>query len=163
MRHFLDALTPALMGLLPADGKMLDIGSGGGLPGIPLAILMPDTQFVLIESNRRKSTFLSKMRRELMLDNVTVKLARVESIPKPSELYDGAVARAVASVSRLVTWSGRMLKPGGKLVCYKGPKPEEEIESARAVLEEEKMVLEDIYRYHEDVSESPTLVVLRKL
>lgn len=168
LRHFLDSLTPALEGVLPTDGTILDVGSGGGFPGIPLAIFMPDTDFVLVESNRKKSVFLRKMRRVLVLNNVTVKHTRAESLPGLERLYDGAVARAVASIDQLATWCGRVLKPGGKLICYKGPKPEEEIGSARAAIAAQGMVLDDIHRYNEDTpgpSEPPgppTLVVLRK-
>ena len=165
LRHFLDSLTPALKGVLPTGGTVLDIGSGGGFPGIPLAIFRPDTDFVLIESNQKKSVFLRKMRRVLVLNNVTVKHARAESLPKPERLYDGAVARAVTSIDQLVTWCGRVLKPGGALICYKGPKPEEEIDSARAAISAQGMVLDGIHRYNATDPGSPgmpTLVVLRK-
>ena len=164
LRHFLDSLTPALKGILPTGGKMLDIGSGGGFPGIPLAIFLPDTNFVLVESNRKKSAFLRKMRRVLALNNVTVQNDRAESLAEtlPGRLYDGAVARAVASIGQLATWCGRVLKPGGKLICYKGPHPEEEIDAARNIMKEQDMILEGIHTYEAGASEPPTLVVLRK-
>ncbi|MCY3772893.1 MAG: 16S rRNA (guanine(527)-N(7))-methyltransferase RsmG [Gemmatimonadetes bacterium] len=161
-RHFLDSLMPVLKGILPTDGTILDIGSGGGFPGIPLAILLPDTDFVLVESNRRKSTFLRKMRRVLVLNNVTVEHTRAESLLEPEKLYDGAVARAVASIGQLVTWCGPVLKPEGKLICYKGPMPEEETKSARAAMAAQGMVVDGIHRYDADAPRSPTLVVLRK-
>ena len=168
LRHFLDSLTPALQGVLPTGGTILDIGSGGGFPGIPLAIFAPDTDFVLVESNRKKSVFLRKMRRVLVLNNVTVKHTRAESLPELERSCDGAVARAVTSIGHLAIWCGRVLKPGGKLICYKGPKFEEEIESARAAIAAQNMVLDGIHRYNDDVSGPsslagpPTLVVLRK-
>lgn len=165
LRHFLDSLAPALKGVLPTGGTVLDIGSGGGFPGIPLAIFMPETNFVLVESNRKKSVFLRKMGRVLVLDNVTVTHTRAESLPEPERLYDGAVARAVASIGQLVTWCGRVLKPGGELICYKGPKPEEEIDSASAAISAQGMVLDGIHRYNAADPGSPgmpTLVVLRK-
>ena len=164
LRHFLDSLTPALKGILPTGGTMLDIGSGGGFPGIPLAIFLPDTNFVLVESNRKKSAFLRKMRRVLALNNVTVQNDRAESLAEtlPGRLYDGAVARAVASIGQLATWCGRVLKPGGKLICYKGPHPEEEIDAARNIMKEQDMILEGIHTYEAGASEPPTLVVLRK-
>ena len=164
LRHFLDSLTPALKGILPTGGTMLDIGSGGGFPGIPLAIFLPDTNFVLVESNRKKSAFLRKMRRVLALNNVTVQNDRAESLAEtlPGRLYNGAVARAVASIGQLAIWCGRVLKPGGKLICYKGPHPEEEIDAARNIMKEQDMILEGIHTYEAGASEPPTLVVLRK-
>lgn len=163
-RHFLDSLTPALKGIIPTGGTMLDIGSGGGFPGIPLAIFLPDTDFVLVESNRKKSVFLRKMRRVLALSNVTVQNDRAESLAEtlPGRLYDGAVARAVASIGQLANWSGGVLKPGGKLICYKGPRPEEEIDAARTIMKEQDMILEGMHTYEAGASELPTLVVLRK-
>lgn len=161
-RHFLDSLTPALGGVLPTGETILDIGSGGGFPGIPLAIFLPDTDFLLVESSRKKSTFLRKMRRVLMLNNVTVEHTRAESLPEPERLYAGAVARAVASIGQLATWCGRVLKPGGKLICYKGLKPEEEIDLAGTAIAAQGMVLDDIYRYDTEALGSPTLVMLRK-
>lgn len=162
-RHFLDSLMPALSGVLPTGGTILDIGSGGGFPGIPLAIFLPDTDFVLVESSRKKCAFLRKIRRLLVLNNVTVEHTRAESLTEQGRLYDGAVSRAVTSIGQLAIWSGCVLKPGGSLISYKGPKPEKETELARTVIESQGMVLEGIHRYDEDAPGSPTLVVLRKL
>ena len=163
-RHFLDSLTPALKRILSNVGTVVDVGSGGGLPGIPLAIFLPCTEFILVESSRRKSTFLNHVRRLLELRNVTVRCTRVEKMMEllPGQKYDRAVARAVGSVEQLAGLCGSMLKPEGKLICYKGPDPREEIESARPVMEKHGLVLENIYPYELKADVSPTLVVLRK-
>ncbi|MXY98158.1 MAG: 16S rRNA (guanine(527)-N(7))-methyltransferase RsmG [Gemmatimonadetes bacterium] len=163
-RHFLDSLMPALKGVLPQDGVIIDIGSGGGLPGIPLAIFLPGTNFVTVESNQKKCAFLNMVRRALSLENLNVCHARMEQLPERTSdnEYDGAVARAVGSIERLVEWSGPVLKSGGRLVCYKGPGPDAEIESAGAVMEEQDMVWEATVPYDEGAGDSPTLVVLRK-
>ncbi len=163
-RHFLDSLMPALKGVLPQDGAIVDIGSGGGLPGIPLTIFLPGTNFVTVESNQKKCAFLNMVRRALSLKNLNVCHARMEQLPERTsdDKYDGAVARAVGSIERLVEWSGPVLRPGGRLVCYKGPDPEAEIESAGAVMEEQDMVWETTVPYEEELGDSPTLVVLRK-
>lgn len=163
-RHFLDSLMPALKGVLPTGGMIVDIGSGGGFPGIPLAIYLPGTHFVTVESNQKKCAFLRLVGRALSLENLSVSNARMERLPEqaPDTMYEGAVARAVGSISRLVEWSGPVLKPGGKLVCYKGPGPEEEIESAAAGMKAQGMVWESTIPYEEGASDSPTLVVLRK-
>ena len=164
LRHFLDSLTPALKRVLPTGVKILDIGSGGGLPGIPLAILIPDTDFVLVESNRKKTTFLRHVRRMLSLSNITVMHNRVEMLSKtePMITYDGAVARAVGSFDKLAVWSSGVLKPGGKLICYKGPNPEEELEASSKAMKKHGMVLENLHRYEQGNPGSLTLVVLRK-
>ena len=164
LRHFLDSLTPALYDVLPNGDTILDIGSGCGLPGIPLAIFLPDTDFVLVESNRKKIAFLRHVRRILSLSNVTVLHCRAEMLREeaPGKVYDVAVARAVGSVGQLAAWSSCVLKPGGKLICYKGPNPEEEIEASRRDMEERGMLLENIHRYEPGNLGSLTLAVFRK-
>ncbi|MXY49175.1 MAG: 16S rRNA (guanine(527)-N(7))-methyltransferase RsmG [Gemmatimonadetes bacterium] len=163
-RHFLDSLMPALKGVLPTGGVIVDIGSGGGFPGIPLAIFLPGTHFVLVESNYKKCAFLRMLRRALSLDNLNVCNVRIERLSEKSSetLYDGAVARAVGSIGQLVEWGWPILKPGGKLICYKGPGPDEEIDSAASVMEAQGMVWEATVPYEEGVVNSPTLVVLTK-
>ena len=163
-RHFLDSVMPAVIGIMPAGGAIIDIGSGGGFPGIPLAILMPETEIVLVESNRKKSNFLRQVKRALALENVTVCNNRVENLPdnETGVLYDGAVARAVGTVSQLTSWSGRVLKPGARLICYKGPSPAEEINAAKTILDEQGMVWEGTFSYDDEQHDSPTLVVFEK-
>ncbi len=163
-RHFLDSLMPALKDALPSGGVIVDIGSGGGFPAVPLAIFLPETHFVAVESNQKKCAFLKLVRRALSLDNLNVCHGRMERLPErtPDSTYDGALARAVGPIDRLVEWSGPVLRPGGRLVCYKGPGPEAEIESAAAVMEEQDMVWEATVPYEEELGDSPTLVVLRK-
>lgn len=163
-RHFLDSLMPAVKGILTRGGVIADIGSGGGFPGIPLSIFLPDTLFVTVESNRKKCAFLKLVRRKLSLDNLSVCNDRMERLAEgaPDSLYDGAVARAVGSIGRLVEWSGPVLKQGGKLICYKGPCPEAEIESAAPFMEAQGMVWDTTVPYDEGAGDAPTLVVLRK-
>ncbi len=163
-RHFIDSLMPVVMGILPRGGSVVDVGSGGGFPGIPLAIVLPDTQFVMVESNQKKCAFLNSVRRKLSLDNLSVCNDRMERLAEGAldSLNDGAVARAVGSIGRLVEWSGPILKQGGKLICYKGPSPEAEIESAAPFIEAQGMVWETTVPYEEGAGDSPTLVVLRK-
>lgn len=163
-RHFLDSVMPVVMGHMPTGGTIIDMGSGGGLPGIPLAILAPGTSFVLVDSNRRKCVFLRQVKRVLSLRNVNVCNTRMENLPlqSPDVLYDGAVSRAVGSVAQLAGWCGGVLKPGRKLICYKGPEPEAEIESAEQVMEMQRLEWEGTYSYDEARSDSPSLVVLRK-
>lgn len=163
-RHFLDSVMPVMMGIMSPVGAVIDVGSGGGLPGIPLAIMLPENQFVLVESNRKKCAFLGQARRVLGLENVNVCNMRMEMLPEedPGVLYDVALARAVGTVGQLAGWCGSVLKPGARLICYKGPGPEEEIEAAAPVMEAQDMVWEGTYPYEEGNTGSPTLVVLKK-
>lgn len=92
-RHLMDSLTPLVRHDLLADG-VLDIGSGGGFPGIPLAICMPATQFILVERVARKCAFLRAVRRELKLDHVTVLQADLVEV-KPRWVIHTAITRAV--------------------------------------------------------------------
>jgi len=164
IRHFLDSLMPAFLNLLPPTGRILDIGSGGGFPGIPLAIFLRRATFCLVESNQRKNVFLRHVRRLLLLRNVTVNRVRVEVLERrrKGNEYDTVVARAIGTIDELVNWSSCLLKPVGKLICYKGPQPEDEIEMARISMEKQRLVLENVFKYESTDDSWLTLVVLRK-
>lgn len=124
--HLLDSL--AVLPHLPtrAGLRLIDIGSGGGLPGIPLAIVHPDWQLTLLDSNFKKATFLRQAAIELPLDNVDVVAARVEEYPGAAE-FDIAISRAFSDLAVFAGACGTMLAPGGRLVAMKGVYPHEEI------------------------------------
>jgi 16S rRNA (guanine527-N7)-methyltransferase len=122
-RHLLDSL--ALMPFL--DGATLvDLGSGAGLPGIPLAIAMPALQVILVEANGKKARFLREAQRRLALANVRVVEARAEGAqtPEPAAMV---TARALASLGDLARLAARWLRPDGRLLAMKGPGYEDEI------------------------------------
>ena len=121
--HLADSLT-LLEYLGPPPGKLADIGSGGGVPGIPLAIARPDMQVVLIESTRKKAAFLDSAVAQLKLPNVRVLPQRAEEVAHGPrrESFDFVVVRAVAAMIWLAEWSLPLLKIGGKLLALKGPK-----------------------------------------
>lgn len=121
--HLLDSLSVAPF---VTEGRLSDIGSGAGLPGIPLALIRPRLQVRLIESNGKKARFLRQAVRTLELASVEVLQARAETVPaEPPQ--DLVVARAVTSLAELVRLGGHMLKPGGELLAMKGRLPEDEI------------------------------------
>lgn len=124
-RHTLDSL--ACLPLLP-DGPLLDLGTGGGLPGVPIAICDPDRTVVLVDSTRMKCLFLRQVVSEIALSNTTVEHARVEEL---TATYSVVTARAVADLKKLWELSRDRLSPGGELVAYKGPKESEQWEKAR--------------------------------
>ena len=100
-RHILDSLSilPYLQGV-----RIIDVGAGAGLPGIPLAIAKPQCQFVLLDSNRKKTRFMQQTKTELQLENVEVICSRAETY-HPAEAFDSVVSRALASLSQIISWS----------------------------------------------------------
>lgn len=129
VQHVGDALT-VLRYLPPGDVRIADVGSGGGVPGIPLAIARPDAQFVLLESTKKKAVFLQRTAGELGLNNIRVIDARAEDAgrdPKLRESFDAVVARAVGTMDWLAEWCLPLLKKGGVMLAMKGPKASEEL------------------------------------
>ena len=137
VQHVGDALT--LLPFLPAgDVRVADVGTGGGVPGIPLAIARPDAQVVLIESTKKKAAFLSSAVTALALGNVTVSDARAEDAgqsPQFRETFDVATARAVATLDWLAEWCLPLVKPKtGKVLAMKGARAVEELQAAAKAL-----------------------------
>lgn len=123
-QHLLDSLAavPAF-----ADAKnVLDVGAGGGLPGIVLAIARPDMRVSMIDTVHKKTAFLTQAKAELGLKNVTVHTARVEQL-KVAERFDVVTSRAFAELADFVNWSGHLLSDGGRFIAMKGVMPQEEI------------------------------------
>jgi 16S rRNA (guanine527-N7)-methyltransferase len=122
--HLLDSLT-----VLPhvADKHtLLDVGTGAGLPGIPLAIARPDMQVTLLDSNHKKTTFLTQAKAELGLANIHVVSERVEAW-QPASLFDAIVSRAFSELSDFVTQARHLVLPGGVMLAMKGVYPFDEI------------------------------------
>ncbi len=123
-----------------ASGRVVaDIGSGGGLPGLVLAIVFPEGIFNLIEADAKKSSFLSLAAQELDLANVRIVTRRVELVGRDEEYrgkHDFVTVRAVSSLRVVVEYALPLLKLGGLLVCWKGRNCDVEIEEARRALAE---------------------------
>lgn len=123
--HLLDslAITPWIKGQY-----LLDVGSGAGLPGIPLAIVNPQLNVVLLDSNGKKIRFLQEIKRQLNLPNITTIHSRAEDY-KPSQPFDTVTSRAFSALTSLVTWTNHLVAPGGIWLAMKGQYPFEELKS----------------------------------
>lgn len=163
-KHFYDSI--AGEGLIPVGSSVVEIGSGGGFPSIPLAVLREDLRFTLIESTAKKCRFLQTAVDSLSLKRVQVENIRAEEgahSPAMREKYDCAVARAVAQLNTLCEYCLPFVRVGGRFIAYKGDAAEE-IEGARNAIrmlggEIEKTVG---YELPEDLGRR-TLVVIKKI
>jgi 16S rRNA (guanine527-N7)-methyltransferase len=138
-RHVADSLRAVPH--VPSPARAYDLGSGAGLPGIPVAIALPDSTFELVEPNQRKGGFLELAVRELGLDNVKVRVCRAQDLDEPAE---ACLSRAFASLERAWELSRPLLRPGGRLIYFAGTGAESppSLPGARAVDEFPADVLE---------------------
>ncbi len=121
--HLIDSL--AVLPHLSA-GTLVDVGSGGGLPGIPLAIARPDLRITLNDSNHTKGAFMQQAVIELDLGNTEVHVGRAEHW-RPDALFDGAISRAFAELADFIAACRHLVKPGGFFAAMKGLYPHDEI------------------------------------
>ena len=127
-RHYMDSVAPlAQAKLFPRNASLIDVGSGAGLPGLPLAILRPDLRVTLLDSLGKRVKFLDEVVRVLQLHNVRTLHARAEDAARDVRLreqFEIATARAVAATPVLLEYLLPFVKVGGKAICYKGPSEE---------------------------------------
>jgi len=121
--HVLDSL--AAVAAFAGAANVLDVGAGGGLPGMVLAISRPDMKVSMIDTVHKKTAFLTQVKAELELANVTVYTKRVEQLQVPQK-FDVITSRAFADLSDFVNWSGHVLAEGGQFIALKGTAPPEE-------------------------------------
>lgn len=133
--HFLDSLS---ITHFISGSHILDIGSGAGFPGIPLALLLPSTHFVLLDSNNKKTRFLHHVVMSLALANVTVVQQRYEDFHS-SHCFDTMVTRATASLATIVAGTQHLLCAQGQWLFMKGKRPSEELEELQAYLSQNFM------------------------
>jgi len=127
-RHILNSAVVAE--LVPNGSSVADVGSGAGLPGIPMAIAQPNAQFTLIEPMERRSDWLLKVVAELGLTNVEVRRARAEEV---GDVFDLVTARAVSALPKLLRLTVPLTKNGGAILALKGGKAQEEVEESRKI------------------------------
>ncbi|BCU57688.1 16S rRNA (guanine(527)-N(7))-methyltransferase RsmG [Enterobacter kobei] len=123
IRHILDSVVvaPHLVG-----SRFIDVGTGPGLPGIPLSIVLPDAHFTLLDSLGKRIRFLRQVQHELGLTNITPVQSRVEDFPAEPP-FDGVISRAFASLNDMVSWCHHLPGQGGRFYALKGQLPDDEI------------------------------------
>ena len=154
-RHILNSAVVAET-VNPGD-HVADVGSGAGLPGIPMAITLPEANFVLIEPMERRSNWMLEVIEELGLTNVEVRRARAEEVLDLK--FDIVTARAVAALDKLLRLTVHLLKPGGSLIALKGSKASEEIDAARKLQKKLGIASFEIQICGEKFLAEPTSVV----
>lgn len=157
-RHILNSAVVAE--LVPAGASVADVGSGAGLPGIPMALAQPEAEFTLIEPMERRSDWLKKMSEELGLANLKVLRARAEEV---GETYDLVTARAVAALPKLLKITVPLTKHGGEVIALKGSKAAEEIEESKKLVKKLGIAGFEIVQVGSQFLPEPTSVVRTKL
>lgn len=166
-KHFVDSLSPALTGLFNGDEKVIDIGTGGGFPGIPLKIRNGSLKVTLLDSLNKRIVFLGQVIDHLGLKDIEAVHGRAEELglrPEFRESYDICVSRAVASLDTLSEYCMPFVRVGGHFVSMKGPEVDEEVKMSRKAIETLGGQLEGI-RYVQ-IPESDivhSLVVIKKI
>ncbi|CCQ96936.1 Ribosomal RNA small subunit methyltransferase G [[Clostridium] ultunense Esp] len=133
IKHFIDSITPLSTDLFAEDVRMIDIGTGGGFPGIPLKIINRDMEVVLLDSLKKRITFLEDIIDKLALEKIFPIHGRAEELGRDKnhrEKYDIAISRAVASLNTLSEYCLPFVKVGGFFISMKGPDVDEELKEA---------------------------------
>jgi 16S rRNA (guanine527-N7)-methyltransferase len=126
IKHIADSL--AVVPYLNAGQRWLDVGSGAGLPGIPLALIFPDRHWTLLDSNSKKTRFLTQVKAALGLKNVEIVHSRVESL-QPVQGFDGVICRAWTQLTDMIDKTRHLYNPAGYLWAMKGVYPADELKS----------------------------------
>jgi len=133
-KHVLDSLAPLSFNIpVWQAGKIVDLGTGGGFPCLPLAIFLPEAKFVAVDARKKSVDFVARMAEKTGLKNVDVQHARIEDIGRQTqyrESFDLVVCRALSAVRTLIEYMLPLVKNGGHALMYKGPKLDEELSEA---------------------------------
>jgi 16S rRNA (guanine527-N7)-methyltransferase len=156
-RHLLNCAV--LSDVVPDGVSVCDVGSGAGLPGIPLALARPDLRITLLEPLLRRTTFLEEVVTLLGLDNVTVVRGRAEEMIGNLPPVDVVTARAVAPLDRLAGWGLPLLRPYGEMLALKGDTAEDELKAARAALSKLGAVESSVVQAGGGLVDPPSTVV----
>jgi 16S rRNA (guanine527-N7)-methyltransferase len=147
IRHFCDSLQPLLLFGFKKNATLLDIGSGGGFPAIPIRVFRPDLSMVLVESNKKKATYLKEVKKELGWENITILNGRVEKMAKPERGFDYVISRGVGSLQTFSDLGKPFLSPEGHLYTFKSKNVAMELESITSNKEKAGIKISEIAEY----------------
>lgn len=136
LKHFVDSLT--VLKYIKEDKSIVDVGTGAGFPGIPLAIMNDSLKITLVDSLNKRINFLNEVCNKINLENIKAIHARAEEFGQDNnyrESYDVAISRAVANLTVLAEYLLPLVKVGGKIICMKGPDIEEELKQAKSAID----------------------------
>lgn len=166
IKHFIDSITPLSTDLFAEDVRMIDIGTGGGFPGIPLKIINRDMEVVLLDSLKKRITFLEDIIDKLALEKTLPIHGRAEELGRDKnhrEKYDIAISRAVASLNTLSEYCLPFVKVGGFFISMKGPEVDEELREAEKSIKILGGSLSDVKVINLPLSDiTHTLIIIEK-
>lgn len=167
VKHIEDSLSCIELSEYTKAKSVADLGTGGGFPGIPLAIASPEKDFVLIDSLRKRLKIIDELCRELDIKNVVTVHARAEELGNDNEhreKYDACVSRAVARLNILVEWGLPLVKLNGAMIAFKGLKAEQEADEAKKAIKILGGRLDRIYKYSlkSEETQSRSLIIIKK-
>ena len=167
VRHFLDSLQPEILGITSQYKTIIDIGTGAGFPGLPLAIVNKKLKVYLMESNGKKITFLKHMVKELGQDNIFVLEGRAEEFSRKYEhrdKYDAVIMRAISNFNIVMEISCALVKHHGQILYYASSKQKEEISDEGKLYRELKLEMAHIEDYElPDNYGNHSIIILDKL
>lgn len=164
LKHFIDSATAGKY--IDDNSKVIDIGTGAGLPGIPLKIINNTLNITLMDSLNKRINFLNEVISELDLKNICAVHSRAEELGRDKynrEMYDVSISRAVANLSTLLEYMMPFVKVGGVCICMKGPNVLEELESAKKAIKELGGELEKVDNFmlpNSDIERN--IIIIRK-
>ena len=165
LKHFIDSMT--IFKYIENEESIIDVGTGAGFPGIPIAIMKEDVKITLLDSLNKRINFLNEVCSELKLNNVDTIHGRAEEIGKNKEYrekYDIAVSRAVANMSTLSEYLIPLVKIGGKCICMKGSEIEQELEQAKFAIKELGGKIEKVEKFTlPDSDMERNIIIIKKI
>ncbi len=164
IKHFLDSIVLLNFFKLKKDGRLIDIGTGAGFPGVPLKIVQPDLDITLLDARNKKIEFLNQLLNLLNLSGVAVHASAQELVKKQGFLqnFDVVVSRAALNITNFVKFSAGFLKPNGIMVAYKGFDIEEELKAAELTLKKAKLLVYALHKFELPNQNKRSLLLLKK-
>jgi len=167
IKHFIDSITPIKTNLIDDGMRIIDIGTGGGFPGIPLKIMKKDLEVVLLDSTMKRISFLNEVIKSLGLSNITAIHGRAEDLGRDNnyrEKFDIAISRAVASLNTLSEYCLPYVKVGGYFIAMKGSDIEEEIKEAKNGIKTLGGEIKDVKTFKLPLSDiNHSLIIIEKI